>query len=182
MDENEKKEEKSESIEWVKSIVAAILIALLIKTFIFNTTHVLGNSMYPTLHEKDRLFANKITLYFSTPKRGDIVIIKAPDSPKKDYIKRVIGIGGDIVEIESGDVYVNGELLYEDYIEEGSYTHTYKETYWEIPEDYLFVLGDNRNEGASKDSRYFEYKNKKDVKGITGFRYFPVNKEFGKLD
>lgn len=182
MEENEKDENKNESIEWVKSIITAIVIALFIKTFIFNTTYVLGNSMYPTLHEKDRLFANKVTLYFSSPSRGDIVIIKAPDSPKKDYIKRVIAIEGDTVEIIDGEVYVNGELLEEDYIEEDSYTNAYEEGAWEIPEGYIFVLGDNREEGASKDSRYFGYVSEKSVKGIAGFRYFPLNKRFGKLD
>lgn len=182
MEENEKNEDKNESIEWVKSIVTAVVIALFIKTFIFNTTYVLGNSMYPTLHEKDRLFANKISLYFSNPSRGDVVIIKAPDSPNKDYIKRVIGVEGDTVEIESGKVYVNGELLEEEYIEDDSYTHVYEEGYWEIPEDYIFVLGDNRKEGASKDSRYFGYVSKKSVKGITAFRYFPIDKRFGKIN
>lgn len=182
MGENENKETKNETIEWVKSIVTAVVIALLIKTFIFNTTYVLGNSMYPTLHEKDRLFANKVSLYFSGPSRGDIVVIKAPDVPGKDYIKRVVGIEGDTVEIKDGKVYVNGELLEEDYIEEDSYTHIYEENYWEVPEDHVFVLGDNRKEGASKDSRYFGYISEKDVKGITGFRYFPLNKRFGKVD
>ncbi|HZK33117.1 MAG TPA: signal peptidase I [Tissierellaceae bacterium] len=182
MEENEKNEKKSESIEWVKSIVTAIVIAFFIKTFIFNTTYVLGNSMYPTLHEKDRLFANKISLYFSNPSKGDIVIIKAPDSPKKDYIKRIIGVEGDIVEIKSGKVYVNGNLLEEDYLEKNSYTHIYGEGFWEVPKGSIFVLGDNRNEGASKDSRYFGYISEKSVKGVTGFRYFPLDNRFGKIE
>lgn len=182
MKENEKKEEKSESVEWVKSIVTAIIIAVIIKTFIFNTTYVLGNSMYPTLHEKDRLFANKISLYFSSPSKGDIVIIEAPDSPKKDYIKRVIGVAGDIVEIKSGEVYVNENLLEEDYIDKDSYTHIYEEGFWQVPQGSIFVLGDNRNQGASKDSRYFGYISEKSVKGVAGFRYFPFDNRFGKIE
>ncbi|NLV76000.1 MAG: signal peptidase I [Tissierellia bacterium] len=182
MDQNQdNKDTKKEILEWIKSILLAIVIAVLIKTFIFNTTYVLGNSMYPTLHEKDRLFANKIPLYFSGPDRGEIVVLKAPDSENKDYIKRVIGIGGDTVAIIDGQVYLNGELLEEDYIEEGSYTQVYEDNYWEVPEGYVFVLGDNREEGASKDSRYFGCVPVDSIKGITSFRYFPFNKRFGKI-
>jgi signal peptidase I len=149
--ENNNKEEKSngELIEWIKSIGTAILIAILIKTFIFNTTYVLGNSMYPTLHERDRLFALKVPLYFNGP--------------------------------HSGKVYVNDELLEEDYIEVGSFTHIYNESSWIVPEGQLFVLGDNREEGASKDSRYFGCITIDSIKGITGFRYFPFDNRFGKI-
>ena len=80
MEENNK-DVKNETIEWIKSIVTAIVIAILIKTFIFNTTYVLGNSMYPTLHEKDRLFANKVSLYFKGPSRGDVIVLKSPSIP-----------------------------------------------------------------------------------------------------
>ena len=182
MGEDNKKTAKNEAIEWVKSILLAIVIAILIKTFIFNTTYVLGNSMYPTLHEKDRLFANKIPLYFSGPKRGEIVVLEAPDASNKDYIKRVIGIEGDTVSIIDGKVYLNGKILEEDYIEEDAYTHIYNENYWEVPEGYAFVLGDNRDEGASKDSRYFGCVPIDSIKGITSFRYFPFNDRFGKLE
>lgn len=178
---NNNKDIKSETVEWIKSIATAVVIAILIKTFIFNTTYVLGNSMYPTLHEKDRLFANKISLYFGGLSRGDVIVLEAPDTPKKDYIKRVIGISGDVVEIKEGKVYLNGALLKEDYIEENAYTHVYDESIWEVPEGYVFVLGDNRGEGASKDSRYFGCISVDTVKGITGFRYFPMDSRFGKI-
>ncbi|MBU5427134.1 signal peptidase I [Tissierella pigra] len=180
MEENNK-EVKNETIEWIKSIVTAVIIALLIKTFVFNTTYVLGNSMYPTLHEKDRLFANKVSLYFHGPSRGDVIVLKAPDAPDKDYIKRVIGIAGDIVEIKDGKVYVNETMLEENYISSEAYTHIYEESIWEVPEGSVFVLGDNRDEGASKDSRYFGCISIKSIKGITGFRYFPVDSRFGKI-
>ena len=180
MEENNK-DIKKEVLEWIKSIGLAVVIAIFIKTFIFNTTYVLGNSMYPTLHERDRLFANKIALYFGGPSRGDVVVLEAPDVPKKDYIKRVIGIEGDIVEIIDGKVYLNGSLLQEDYIEEGAYTHVYDQSKWLVPEGHVFVLGDNRDEGASKDSRYFGCISIKTIKGITGFRYFPFDSKFGKI-
>lgn len=181
MDEDKKKKAKKEAMEWIKSIVFAIVVAILIKTFIFNTTYVLGSSMYPTLQERDRLFTNKITMYFSKPERGDIVVLKAPDNPDKDYIKRVIGIEGDIIEIKSGNVYLNEQLLEEKYIAEGAYTHIYDKNYWEVPEGYVFVLGDNREEGASKDSRSFGCIPVDTIKGKADFRYFPFNDRFGKL-
>lgn len=181
MEENNKKV-KNETIEWIKSIATAVVIAILIKTFIFNTTYVLGNSMYPTLHEKDRLFANKVSLYFHGPSRGDVIVLKAPDAPDKDYIKRVIGVAGDVVEIKDGEVYVNGDMLEESYISSDAYTHVYDDkNIWEVPEGSVFVLGDNRDEGASKDSRYFGCISIKSIKGITGFRYFPIDTRFGKI-
>ncbi len=182
MEDNNENDMKTEAMEWIKSIATAVVIAVLIKSFIFNTTYVLGNSMNPTLYEKDRLFANKVPLYFQGPKRGKVVVLEAPDDPKKDYIKRVIGLEGDIVEILDGKIYVNGSILKEDYIESGAYTHVYNRDTWEVGKDEVFVLGDNRDEGASKDSRYFGNVPLENIKGITGFRYFPINENFGKID
>lgn len=181
MENNDDKKNKNETMEWIKSIVTAVVIAVLIKTFIFNTTYVLGYSMYPTLHERDRLFSLKIPLYFDGPERGDVIVLKAPDNTNKDYIKRVIGIAGDRVEIIDGKVYVNDHILEEDYIDNDSYTHTYNESSWAVPPGEVFVLGDNREEGASKDSRYFGCISVKSVKGITGFRYYPFDDRFGKI-
>ncbi len=177
----EKEKMKNEIIEWVKSILLAIVIAFFIKTFIFNTTYVLGNSMHPTLYEKDRLFTNKVGMKLFDLKRKDIVVLEAPDAPGRDYIKRVVGVEGDTVEIKSGKVYLNGKLLKEDYIEKDVYTHTYNQNYWEVPKDHVFVLGDNRREGASKDSRFFGCVPIDSIKGVANFRYFPFNNEFGKL-
>jgi len=178
---HEQDKKPGEAIEWIKSIVIAVALALFIKTFIFNSTYVLGKSMYPTLHEKDRLFAVKLPLYFREPRRGEVVVLEAPDSEDKDYIKRVIGIEGDKIEIFKGEVYLNGNKLEENYITDGSYTHIYEQDTWLVPEDEVFVLGDNRKEGQSKDSRYFGCVSLDGIKGITGFRYFPFNDRFGKI-
>lgn len=182
MEDDNEKNIKKETIEWIKSIGMAVIIAVLIKSFIFNTTYVLGNSMLPTLHEKDRLFATKVSLYFEGPSKGDVVVLEAPDNPKRDYIKRIIALENDKVEIKDGQVYVNEEILVEDYIDENSYTHTYDEDTWIVSEGEAFVLGDNRAPGASKDSRYFGCIPLKSIKGITGFRYFPFNKKFGRIN
>lgn len=179
---NKNDKNKSEIMEWIKSIGSAIIIAILIKAFVFNTTYVLGNSMYPTLHERDRLFAIKIPLYFSGPDRGDVVVLEAPDNTNKDYIKRVIGIEGDKVQIIDGKVYLNGNMIEEDYIDKDAYTHIYDQDTWVVGPGEVFVLGDNRDEGASKDSRYFGCVSLKSIKGITGFRYFPFDKRFGLIN
>lgn len=179
MSENKNQKVKKEAFEWIKSILLAIVIAVIIKTFIFDTTYVLGYSMYPTLYEKDRLFTNKILYIVDEPDRGDIVVLEAPDDPEKDYIKRVIGIEGDLVEIKEGSVYLNGDKLDERYIEEDIYTHNDLKT--EVPEGQIFLLGDNRVEGASKDSRYFGTVDVEDIKGKAFFRYFPFNDRFGML-
>ena len=181
-DNNKEEKSKNEAFEWIKSIGTAIIIAVLIKTFVFNTTYVLGNSMYPTLHEKDRLFALKVSLYFDGPNRGDVIVLEAPDNTNKDYIKRVIGIEGDTVEIIDGKVYVNDIVLVEDYIDQFSFTHIYNESSWKVPAGQVFVLGDNREEGASKDSRYFGCITIESIKGVTGFRYFPFDNRFGKIN
>ncbi len=178
----EKEKVKSEIIDWIKSILLAIVIAFFIKTFIFNTTYVLGISMNPTLYEKDRLFTNKVSMKLLGVKREDIIVLEAPDVPGKDYIKRVIAVEGDIVEIKDGKVYLNGKVLEENYLEDNIYTHTYDQSYWEVPEDHVFVLGDNRHEGASVDSRIFGPVPIESVKGVSNFRYFPFNNKFGKLE
>lgn len=172
---------KSEVYEWIKAIVIAVIIAIIIKAFVFDTTYVKGYSMYSTLHEGDRLFTNKIGYQFNSPKREDIVIFKAPDDPSKDYIKRVIGISGDTVEIREGRVFLNGNILNENYLGDKSYTDSYVENKWTVPKGHIFVLGDNRGKGASKDSRYFGFVNEDLIKGKAFFRYFPFDNRFGTL-
>ncbi len=171
----------SEAWEWIKSILLAVILALIIKTFLFSSTYVMGYSMYPTLHEKDRLFTSKIEYYIGEPKRGDIIVLKAPDEPDKDYIKRVIGVSNDIVELKDGKVWVNGVVLDEEYVREGFYTYPYHKTKWKVPKDHIFVLGDNRVKDASKDSRYLGCVHLSAVKGKAFFRYYPFNDRFGSL-
>lgn len=173
---------KNEMFEWVESIIIAIILAFLIKTFILDTTKVIGISMEPTLTENDRLFSNRIVLKFKEPEYGDVVVIKAPDSKEDQYIKRVIGVSGDEVKIIDGKVYINGEELIEKYIDEDSYTDIYGEDSWIVAEGQVFLLGDNREKYASKDSRTFGCIPVEDVKGINNFRYYPLNSTFGKIN
>lgn len=179
MSRDKKEKVKNEAFEWIKSILLAVVIAIIIKTFIFNTTYVLGNSMYPTLHEKDRLFTNKVLYLIDEPSRGDIVVLHAPDEIKKDYIKRVVGIEGDMVQIKNGEVYLNDEKLNEEYIAPNSYTN--EELEIKVGNGEVFVLGDNRLKNASKDSRYFGTVDIDEITGKAFFRYYPFNDRFGIL-
>lgn len=167
---------RSELWDWIKSILVAVVIALVIKTFLFNSTKVIGSSMYPTLHENDRLFTNKIGYIVSEPEVGDVVVLQAPDDETKDYIKRVIAVEGDTVDINDGIVYVNGEAIEEGYTAENSYTDAYDQNHWEVPADQVFVLGDNREFRASKDSRSLGTIDEELVKGKASFRYFPFDR------
>ncbi len=139
--------ETKEIWEWVKSIIIAILLALVIRAFLIEVFLVDGQSMLPTLHNNERLIVSKMQYYYREPVQGEIIVFKAND--ERDFIKRIIGVAGDEVRIEIEGVYVNGQLLEEPYILEKA---------WEpfgpvvVPEGTFFALGDNRNN--SKDSRH----------------------------
>ncbi len=145
----EKKSVGEEAKDWIVSIAAAIAVALLIRTFIVELYVVDGPSMRPTLQHEERLVVNKFIYYVRDPKKGEVVIFRYPRDPSRDFIKRVIATAGDTIEIKDGRVYVNDQLLREDYILEKTRTEYPKVT---IPEGTIFVMGDNRNN--SEDSRF----------------------------
>lgn len=166
-----------ELIELGKSILFAIVAAFLIITFVFETVQVDGLSMYPTLHNKDRLIVEKVSYYFRKPKPGDVVVIKYPADPKEKFIKRVIAVGGEKVRVENNKVYVNGKALEEDYIFEQR-MQDYPEV--TVPENTIFVMGDNRNNSLdSRDERvgFVKYNM---VVGRAALRIYPFN-SFGKF-
>lgn len=172
-----------EIVEWIKSIVIAVVVALLIKRFLFYSVLVSGVSMEPSLHDRDRLFASKLPLYYDGLRHGDIISFRAPDSIKeKNYIKRIVGLPGDFMEVKDGRVYRNGEELVEDYIEPGSYTDNCGINTWTVEEGQVFVLGDNRLPGASNDSRFFGTISKDAIGGVSNFRYYPLDRNFGRLN
>ena len=142
----------SEVLSLVKIVVIAVVFALVFTNFIIINAEVPSGSMRDTIWEGDRLFGFRLAYKFSEPKRGDIIIFKFPDDETQNYVKRVIGLPNDIVQIKNGRVYINGEELDEpyikDYILDDGETYTYI-----VPEDSYFMLGDNRNN--SKDSRYW---------------------------
>lgn len=146
----------SEIFSYIKILVAAVILALIVNNFIIINATVPTGSMNNTIMEEDRLIGLRLAYSFSEPKRGDIIIFDYPDDPTQKYVKRIIGLPGDIVEIKSDDtsasVYVNSKLLNEPYIKEPM-NPTLSSTYV-VPVGHYFVLGDNRND--SKDSRYWD--------------------------
>jgi signal peptidase I len=162
--------------EWVISIIIAAVITLGIKYFIFDLIQVSGTSMVPTLHNNDRVAVEKISVKMNKFERGEIIIFDPGDKGKGIYIKRIIGLPGDTVEIKNGKVYVNGVKLKEDYLKPG--TVTTDDMKLTIKKGEIFVLGDNRE--VSEDSRYIGPIPIKNIKGHAIFRLFPFN-QMGKL-
>lgn len=119
------------------SVVIFLLLQVLVPRF-----EVVGSSMKPSLHDGQRLLVNKAVYFFREPEAGEVVVFQAPNNRQADYIKRIIALPGDVVEVKEGVVYVNGSPLDEPYIkDEPGYTLS-PET---VPENNYFVLGDNRN-------------------------------------
>jgi len=155
--------------EVVETILPAVLIALMIHLFLAQATRVEGYSMEPTLHGQERLVIEKLSFHFRPPERGDIVVLRVPEYGKEMLIKRVIGLPGDTIAIENGQVILNGGPLVEDYIEEpvrGNYGPTV------VPPDSVFVMGDNRNN--SNDSRAFGPIPYHNIVGRAWIRYWPL--------
>lgn len=136
-------------VELLKSIIIAIIAAVLIITFVFETVRVDGYSMNPTLNDNDRLIVEKVTYYFREPVPGDIVVIKYPSNVEEKFIKRVVATEGDKVKIEKNTLYINSVPQQEDYIMEDMMSDFGEVT---VPAGTIFVMGDNRNN--SRDSRY----------------------------
>lgn len=140
--------------DWLVSIIVAVALAFCIRTFLVEPYMVQGYSMYPTLVNSERLIVDKLSYYITDPQRGEIVIFRYPKDQSRDFIKRVIAVGGDTIEMREGKVFVNGIMLEEDYIykndPKGANISDYRKAI--VPEGHIFVLGDNRNN--SEDSRF----------------------------
>lgn len=168
---------KNSILEWIKTIIISIFIALLITTFI-KPTLVKGYSMYPTISQYDYLFINKMPYITKEPKYGDIIVFKSNlqtiEGHEKDLIKRVIGLPGDTIEIKDGKVYRNGKALNEPYINGGFTPGEMKPTL--VKEGRLFVMGDNRpNSLDSRDDSVGEVPMDK-IMGKVLVRLFPPSK------
>ena len=164
---------KKELWEWIKIIVSAAVIALMLNTFIIANSKVPSGSMENTIMTNDRVIGFRLSYLFAEPERGDIVIFHYPDDEKIYFVKRVIGLPGDTVDIHDGHVYLNGSdvPLKEDYIREPMIPE--EPVRYEVPEDCYFMLGDNRN--YSKDARFWEntYVKKEKIVAKVLFRYYP---------
>lgn len=185
---------KSRLRENVEAVLIAILLALFIRSFVVQAFKIPSGSMKPTLQIGDHILVNKFTygvdLPFTDitiipggqPERGDIIVFEYPVEPDKDFIKRVIGVPGDVVEIKNKDVYVNGERL-----EQGYTMHTENHVIpgektkrdnfgpVTVPENEYFVLGDNRDN--SYDSRFWGFVEDRALKGEAFIIYWSWDKE-----
>lgn len=158
--------------DWVKTIVIAVVCAVLITQFVIVNARVPSASMETTIMTGDRLIANRLSYKLSDPQRYDIVVFKFPDNEDLLYIKRIIGLPGEKVTIKNNEIYINDSTTPLD----TSFLHepmvTEDATYY-VPEDSYFMMGDNRNNSA--DSRFWvnKYVKRDKIEGKAVFRYFP---------
>ena len=186
-----RKQDKSKLREYIEIIVTAVVLALIVRTFIIQSYHIPSESMQDTLLKGDFLFANKF-IYgakvpfvdwrlpaLRDPKPGDVVIFKYPCDGETDYIKRCIAVEGQVVEVKNKTVYIDGEKVEEDYTKfEGPGWRRRDFGPYKVPEGCIFVMGDNRDN--SKDSRYWPCGaalDKKYLRGKALFLYFSINYE-----
>lgn len=161
-------------------LLCIMVVALGFRHFVAAPALVQGNSMLPTLRPWDVVIENRWALRTGELERGMIVVLDPPGGEGREFIKRIIGLPGDVIRIADGRVYVNGTLLEEPYVD--SPTHVAGEPMeLTVPPDAYFVLGDNRAPNKSNDSRLFGPVARTSIKGIASFRYFPFGEPFGPL-
>lgn len=174
------KKVKRELLEWVKALLLAFVIVFLIRWLAFNNYIVDGRSMEPNFSHGERVIVNKLIYPFREPKRGEVIVFLAPEG--KDYIKRVIGLPGERVKVIGDTVYINGMPLDEPYIRDevekarasgGSYNIGSTEEFI-VPDDALFVLGDNRRESLDSRSPFVGFVPLENVKGRADLVYWPI--------
>ncbi|MBP7055727.1 MAG: signal peptidase I [Candidatus Omnitrophica bacterium] len=182
---------KSQVREWTESFIIAIVLALLIRTFVVQAFKIPSGSMIPTFKVGDRIFVNKF-IYgaripfteirlpaMRDPRRGDIVVFVSPEDKKKDFVKRLIAIGGETVEIRDGRIYIDGKDIQEPLSIRSVYYYNAGDFGKEgvsvkVPEDSYFVLGDNS--ASSRDSRYWGFVSRKSLLGNAICIYWPLHR------
>lgn len=159
-------------VEVLESIIIAVALAVIIRVFILAPFFIPSGSMIPTLMEGDRIIASKITYRFTAPKRGDIIVFKYPVDNKTDYVKRLIGLGGETVELKNNRLYINGQMMPENYLPQGVRLDNFGPE--KVPEGEYFMMGDNRTN--SSDSRSWGTLPRKNIIGKALFTYWPLNR------
>ena len=157
---------------WLRDLILSVLLAFIVIVFLYQPVQVEGTSMMPRLENHERIFINKFVYRFRPIERGDVVVFRYPLDPSKSYIKRVIGLPGDVVSIQDGRVLVNGNSLREPYVpaqyrDDQSYAPVH------IEPNHYFVLGDHRN--SSNDSREWGTVPRRDIYGRAVFVYWPLS-------
>jgi len=182
---------KSEIREWTESIIIALILALLIRTFIVQAFKIPSGSMIPTFEIGDRIFVNKF-IYgakipftdirfpeLRQPQRGDIIVFISPEAPKRDFVKRLIARGGEKVEIKNGNIYIDGSQISGPMSVSSNYYYNKGDYAKEgeaitVPKDCFFVLGDNS--ANSRDSRYWGFVPRKNLLGKAMCIYWPIKR------
>jgi signal peptidase I len=165
-----KRSKKRELLSWLITIAIAVAVALVIRFFILEFVPVDGPSMQDTLYTHDLMVVTKLDYVFGKPQRGDIVVTRF-EGKQGFYVKRLIGLPGETIEIRNGDVYIDGTIIDDNYATEKP-EEPLAPT--KIPEDHIFVMGDNRND--SLDSRYLGTVPMKDVVGVAHLVIYPFNR------
>ncbi len=160
--------------EYAKSILIALILSFGIRVAIVEAYHVPTGSMIPTIMEHDRIMSNKFIYHFTEPKPGEVVVFTPSpnihtDAPR--LVKRLIGVEGDWIEVKNGTVYKNGALLAEPYINQ---TPDYTLPLFQVPQGFVFVLGDNRRN--SYDSHAWGFLPRKNITAKAMFRYWPPSR------
>jgi signal peptidase I len=158
---------------WLRDLMISLAISAFIIVFLYQPVKVEGTSMMPSLDDQERIFVNKYVYRLEPIQRGDIVVFRYPRDTSKSFIKRVIGLAGDRIRIESGEVFVNGEALEEDYVP-AAYADQRSYSELVVPPSSYFVLGDHRT--MSNDSRDFGPVSIGYIYGKAVFGYWPMDK------
>ena len=164
--------------ETIETVFWALILALILRTFVIQAFWIPSGSMIPTLEIGDRVLVLKFwyALPKVEPKRGQIIVFKYPVDPRRDFVKRVIGLPGDKVEMKNGTVYINDKELFEPYVKN---TDTFNMESLVVPEKSYFCLGDNRPN--SQDGRFWGFVPRDFIRGPAIFRYWPLSR-IGLLD
>ena len=162
-------------MHWLRDLLFSVVLAIIVILFLYQPVKVEGTSMMPTLDDQERIFINKFVYRFNFEKidRGDTVVFWFPGDPTKSYIKRVIGMPGDKVEVRDGNVIVNGHVLVEDYVPQ-EYRDQSEMRPTAVGPDEYFVLGDHRS--SSNDSRTWGMVPRRYIYGKAVFIYWPLDK------
>lgn len=159
--------------ETIETVLWALVLALILRTFVVQAFWIPSGSMIPTLEPGDRVLVLKFwySLPKVSPKRGQIAVFKYPVDPRRDFVKRIIGLPGDAVELKQGMLYVNGSAIFEPYVKN---MDTYNMDEIIVPDKSYFCLGDNRPN--SQDGRFWGFVPSNFLRGPAVFRYWPLNR------
>ncbi len=174
---------KSVRREYLESLVSAFILALIVLTFLGRAFKIPSSSMVPTLRVGDRIFVNRFVYKFSEPVRGDLAVFVYPEDESRDFIKRIVGLPGEEVQIKHGSIFINGEQVESDNPVSGFNYHSigrFGSDALLIPDKRYFVLGDNSEN--SSDSRNWGPVPEKNIVGRAAFVYFPFGHHFGRVD